>query len=325
MFREKNVNAPFFSVVIPTHNRAEMLREAIRSVLGQSFQEFEMLVVDDYSTDHTKEVVGSFNDDRVVYIMNDRGAGGAGTRNAGIFRARGKWVAFLDDDDIWLPQKLSVLHGKILEDGGSAGIIYTGAISYDFEKERELQPRIPDKEGQLDRKLLCNNCIGSFSAVAIRTDLLIHVGGLDEDFTALQDRELYTRIARLTRVAYVKTVLSYIRVANTDRISFSPKKKLESSLLYWRKNRALINGDPKLRHKAASRVFLFALQDGDLKESVKAFPWTAAGLVVDLPNARHTLRSVYALYRSKLALLLKSYSATRKIIFRLKRARSRQW
>lgn len=318
------VNPPFFSVVIPTHNRAEMLREAMRSVLGQSFQAFEMLVVDDYSTDSTREVVRSFNDGRVVYIRNDRGCGGAGTRNAGIFRARGKWVAFLDDDDIWLPEKLAVLHKKIIEGDGSAGLIYTGAVSYDFEKKRELQPRIPEKEGRLDHELLLGNCIGSFSTVAIRTDLLMHVGGLDEDFTALQDRELYTRVARLTSVAFVRTVLSYIRVKNSDRITFAPRKKLESSLRYWKKYSSLIDHDPKLRHRAASRVFLFALRDGDLKEAVKALPWTSAGLVVDTPNASHTLRSVYALYRSKLVQSLKSYSATRKIIFRLKRVRVRQ-
>ena len=318
------VNAPFFSVVIPTHNRAEMLKDAMQSVLDQTFQEFEMLVIDDYSTDHTQEAVASFNDYRISYIMNDRGTGGAGTRNAGILRAKGKWVAFLDDDDVWLPQKLSVLHGKILEHAGSAGLIYTGAASYDFEKNRELQPLIPEKEGWLEHELLFKNYIGTFSTVAIRTDLLLNVGGLDEDFPALQDRELYTRIARLTRITSIKEVLSYIRVTNSDRITFSAKKKLEGCILYWGKNRAMINNVPRLRHRTASRVFLFALQDGNFEEAVKALPWTAAGLVLDLPNAAHTFRRVNAFYKSKLALLLKSYSVTRKIIFLLKKARVRQ-
>ena len=308
------VNNPFFSVVIPTHNRAEMLRDAIRSVLAQTFQKFEMLVVDDYSTDHTREVVGSFNDKRIKYIINDRGGGGAGTRNAGIFRAKGKWVAFLDDDDIWLPQKLTLLHMKILEDDGSAGLIYTGAAAYDFENKRELQSRIPEKEGWLQNDLLCRNYIGSYSAVAVRTDLLLNVGGLDENFTALQDRELYTRIARLTRVAFIRANLSYIRVANADRITCSPKKKLESSILYFEKNRIFIRQEPKLRHKAASRVFMLALQGGNLKEAIKALPWTFAGLFIDFSHAFQIFRSASFLYKTKLGRFLRSFSRIQNII-----------
>ena len=302
------MNNPFFSVVIPTYNRAELLKEAVRSVLAQTFQDFEMFIVDDHSTDHTREVVGSFNDSRIIYIMNERGRGGAGTRNAAIFRARGEWVAFLDDDDIWLPQKLSLLHMKILNSNGSAGLIYTGAASYDFEENRELHPRVPEKEGWLQNDLLSKNYIGTFSAVALRTDLLLDVGGLDEDFMALQDWELYTRIAQLTKVAFIKTNLSYIRVANPDRISFSTKKRLESSILYLRKNRTSINKDPKLRHKAASRVFIFALQDGNLKEAMKALPWTFVGLFIDFSDAFRTFRSALYLYKAKLGRLLRSCS-----------------
>ena len=311
------VNRPFFSVVIPTHNRAEMLKDAIRSVLGQTFQEFEMLVVDDYSTDHTQEAVASFNDPRIIYIMNDRGAGGAGTRNAAIFRAKGEWVAFLDDDDMWLPQKLSLLHTKILENDGSAGVIYTGAVSYDFGKKCELEPRVPEKEGWLHSDLLYKNYIGTFSAVAIRTDLLLNVGGLDENFTALQDMELYTRIARLTSVAFIQTNLSYIRVANPDRITFSTKKKLESSILYFEKNRAFIRQDPKLRHKAASRVFIFALHAGNLKEAIKVLPWTFLGLFIDSSHAVHTFRSAFYLYKARLGRFLRSFSRIQKLLHRM--------
>ena len=297
-----------------------MLKEAIGSVLGQTFQDFEMLVVDDYSTDHTRDAVASFSDSRIVYIMNDRGAGGAGTRNAGIFRAKGKWVAFLDDDDIWLPQKLTLLHAKILDNDGSAGLIYTGAASYDFVERKELQPRIPEREGWLINDLLSKNYIGTFSTVAVRTDLLLNVGGLDEQFTALQDRELYTRIVRLTRVACIKENLSYIRVANPDRITFAPRKKLESSIRYFEKNRAFIRQDPKLKHKAASRVFLLALQDGDLEEAAKAFPWTCAGLFIDSSHASHTFRSAFYLYKAKLGRFLRSAPRIRKLLHRMTEA-----
>lgn len=276
-----------------------MLKEAIRSVLNQTFHDYEILVIDDYSTDHTEDAVGSFSDNRIIYLMNDRGAGGAGTRNAGIFRARGKWVAFLDDDDIWLPRKLSMLHAKILTADRNTGFIYTGAASYDFEKKSELRSRIPKREGWLQNDLLHKNHIGTFSAVAIRTDLLLKVGGLDEGFTALQDRELYTRVARLTKITCIKKKLSYIRVANADRISFSSGKKMQSSILFLRKNRLYINRDSKLRHKAAARIFMFAAQDGNLKETVKALPWTFAGLLVDSSATARIFRKVFLIWRAR--------------------------
>ena len=92
-------HSPTFSVVIPTHNRAEMLREAIQSVLDQTFTDFELLVVDYHSSDNTAEVVASVADPRIIYLINDHARGGAGTRNAGTFRAKGEWVAFLDSDE----------------------------------------------------------------------------------------------------------------------------------------------------------------------------------------------------------------------------------
>ena len=97
---------PFFTVVIPTYNRSKLLKGAIQSVLKQTYENFELIVVDDASTDNTKNIVKSFYDNRIRYMMNYHAKGGAGARNAGIFIAKGKWVAFLDDDDIWLPEKL---------------------------------------------------------------------------------------------------------------------------------------------------------------------------------------------------------------------------
>ena len=87
------------SVIIPTHNREEFLRSAITSVLNQTFQEFELIVVDDFSGDHTAEVVRSFTDTRVRFIQHKTKKGGAAARNTGIRNAHGKYIAFLDDDD----------------------------------------------------------------------------------------------------------------------------------------------------------------------------------------------------------------------------------
>src|SRR5581483_7703419 len=97
---------PKVSVVVSTHNRAELLHAAIASVLSQSFQDFEILVVDDHSQDHTAQVVQRFRDGRIKYLRHETRRGGAAARNTGIQNSSGEYIAFLDDDDEWLPEKL---------------------------------------------------------------------------------------------------------------------------------------------------------------------------------------------------------------------------
>ena len=94
------------SVIIPTYNRAKLLKRAIESVLNQTFQDFELIVVDDGSTDDTKEIVKSFNNQKIIYIYQENFGGAALPKNVGIKMAQGKYIAILDSDDEWLPEKL---------------------------------------------------------------------------------------------------------------------------------------------------------------------------------------------------------------------------
>lgn len=292
---------PFFTVVIPTHNRAELLKEAIQSVLEQTFKDFELIVVDDHSSDNTKDVVASFgNDHNIIYMMNDRTKGGAGARNTGIFEAKGEWIAFLDDDDVWLPKKLELQYNKIQELDDSVGLIYTGYASYDFDNKHEILHNIPQKEGWIQKDLLYNNYIKAFGGVVIRSDLLRMVGGLDERFPAYQDNELYVRISQLAKVAFIKDILLYVRTANKDRISIDPHKKLLAYQLFWDKYRNLINNNPRLRHRIASRVLVYAFIKKDSVNMVKALPWTFAGLLFDPTNFFWTMRMILSsLIRNK--------------------------
>ena len=99
---------PVVSVVIPTYNRAELVLRAINSVLGQTYQNLEIVVVDDYSQDNTEEVVTAIKDKRINYHRHDSNQGGSAARNTGIEQARGQYIAFLDSDDVWLSQKLEL-------------------------------------------------------------------------------------------------------------------------------------------------------------------------------------------------------------------------
>lgn len=295
------MNYTFFSVIIPTYNRPELLKDAIQSVIDQTFSDFELIIVDDHSTDNTKEVVDSFCDERIKYFLNDHAKGPGGARNAGLFRAKGEWVAFLDSDDMWLPKRLELLHEKTREIDNSVGLIYTGLTNYDFDNEQEISSVVPEKEGWIQRELLYKNYIGTFSVVTILTDLLKRVGGIDERFYCFEDCDLYVRIAGLSKVVFIKEPLTYVRTINKDRLSRVSDKWLHGHQLFWEKHREIINKDPQLRHRAASRVFATAVRQGNIVEISKAFPWTLMGLLFDLPNLVRTLRLVLSIiYKNKL-------------------------
>ena len=101
--KEKN---PLVSVVIPTYNRAWVIKEAVDSVLAQDYKDFELIIVDDGSTDNTSDVLASYGEDVRVLFQENRGVSAA--RNRGVAEASGHFVAFLDSDDLWLPKKLSI-------------------------------------------------------------------------------------------------------------------------------------------------------------------------------------------------------------------------
>jgi glycosyltransferase involved in cell wall biosynthesis len=284
---------PFFSVIIPTHNRAHLLCQAIQSVLNQTYEKFELIIVDDHSTDNTKELINLFNDTRIQYIKNNCKRGAAGARNAGILKAIGEWVAFLDDDDIWFPQKLEMQYNKIQNVGEIVGLIYTGYAVYDFDKKEEVKVITPEKEGWIQRDLLYTNCIGALCSVIIRKRLLNQVGGFDDNFPAYQDCDLYVRIAGLTEIAYIKDKLLHVRTSGNDRISVNPRNKLDGFLLFQKKYNALIKNSPVLKHRISSLILYYAIRLKNWPVVMKFLPWTLAGVTLDFPNLLKILWGIY--------------------------------
>ena len=290
--KEYSVNkAPFFSVVIPTYNRPDYLREAVASVLAQTFADFEVIVVDDSPEKTGCPVVRSFSDARLTYLRNDHSSGGAGTRNAGIERARGEWVAFLDDDDIWLPEKLERQAEKIATSDDNVALVYTGHTTFRQGSEHS-NTFVPDKEGWIYEDLLAWNVIGGFYSVAIRRDILTAVGGLDERFPAMQDLELYIRVAKEHKVAFVADPLVRVRDSLGNRITTNHANKLRASQLFREKFKSDIAESLYLKHRVSSRIFMFAFAEGDVGKLFKNAPLTLAGLVMERKSIENTLRFI---------------------------------
>jgi glycosyltransferase involved in cell wall biosynthesis len=238
---EENLDTPFFSVVIPSYNRADQLKEALSSVAGQTYRSFEVIICDDGSTDGTKDVAGSFFDRMPVqYHWEGNWGGPARPRNRGIGLARGEWVAFLDSDDWWHPEKLEVVRRHV--DG--ADVIYHGLRTYDAKGKRRFR-KAPTRRLQAPvfADLMRNGNALATSAVSIRKEILDQTGGFSEDplLVAVEDFDLWLRIAGVTeRFLCIPRSLGGYRAADEGITEVSERQVVRLETLY-RKHMAVLS------------------------------------------------------------------------------------
>ena len=174
--------SPKVSVVIPVFNRPAAVRRAIESVLAQTCQDFEIIVVDDGSTDATAASVAAFADRRITLIRHERNRGGSAARNTGIRASSAPYVAFLDSDDEWLPTKLERQLEVFERSSERLALVYTGA-EWVFA-DGSVSRHIPRRQVDLTRALLTENVVGETSLGMVRRSALDAIGGFDESLPA---------------------------------------------------------------------------------------------------------------------------------------------
>jgi GT2 family glycosyltransferase len=209
------VTEPLISVVIPTYNRASLLLEAVDSVLNQTFKGFELIVIDDGSVDETREALKAYTG-RLTYCYQDH-RGVSAARNQGLRLARGQWFAFLDSDDLWLPEKLAVQLDFFSRNQGAL-VCQTEEIW--LRNGRRVNPRKKHQKysGDVFAPSL-DLCLISPSAVMIRRELLNCVGDFDETFPACEDYDLWLRIAAQCPVYLIDRPLTIKRGGHPDQLS----------------------------------------------------------------------------------------------------------
>ena len=194
------MNKPAVSVILPTYNRAHLIRRAICSVLNQTYQNIELVIVDDGSTDNTEDVVKSFGNERIRYIRNKRNKGAGVARNTGIGIAENEYIAFQDSDDEWFPEKLEK-QMKIFDSvGPKVGVVYTGFWRIKHNRKRYVPPKeIVQRDGVLSKALgvraVYENFV-SMSTSVVRKDCFRKAGDFDEQLPRFQDWELWIRISK---------------------------------------------------------------------------------------------------------------------------------
>jgi glycosyltransferase involved in cell wall biosynthesis len=206
-----SVDTPLVSVVIPTYNHADFLREALASVLAQSEQQWEALIINNYSSDHTHEVVSSFSDARIKLVDYRNDGIIATSRNIGIKLAKGQFVAFLDSDDRWTPGKLRQcldLFGK------GADVVCHAERWFGDGMPARIVRYGPSNRGRFESLLYDGNAL-STSAVVVRREHLVECGGFSEDpsIVTAEDYDLWLRLARDGKtIVFLDEVLGEYRV-----------------------------------------------------------------------------------------------------------------
>ena len=242
---------PTVSVIIPTYNRAHLIGRAIQSVLNQTYQDFEIIIIDDGSTDNTEDIVKEFQkkDKRIKYIRHEKNRGGSAARNTGIKAAKGEYIAFLDSDDEWLPIKLGRQISEFTNKSKIA-LVYTGRIIIEEGDRREQSKRyvISCRFGSVYKQLLEGDFIGTCSSVMVRADIFKQVEGFDEKLPSRQDWDLWLRIAKDHSISCVPLYL-IIYYIGFNQISARLKRILEGTKIVIDKHREEIIKIPRLYSK----------------------------------------------------------------------------
>ena len=200
---------PGVTVVIPTRNRLSLLRPTLASALAQTGVDHEVVVVDDGSTDGTADHLAAVTDPRLRVVTHSAGRGVSEARNAGLAAARFEWVAFLDDDDLWAPDKLAA---QVRAAGEGCGWVTVGAVDVDDRLQVTGGARPPLAQKDTPRLLHANNIPGGGSGTMVRTELVRRLGGFDPALQTLADWDLWLRVSPLCDMAAVHRPLVAYRV-----------------------------------------------------------------------------------------------------------------
>ncbi|TWJ19371.1 glycosyltransferase family 2 protein [Geobacter argillaceus] len=304
------MKSPLVSVIIPTYNRAALLQEALQSIVGQTFADYEVLIVDDGSTDSTREVAARFPADRFIY-MHQEHQGRSAARNRALAATRGRYVAFLDSDDLFTADKLE-RQVEILEAHPDYGMVYTAARVID-EQGRELFSPYATNSGTpyyratesgfiYDRIAYYLPLTILLPTVMVRSSILQSVGGFDERLDRFEDTDLWRRIAKVAGIFALDVPLTTIRTHSGNRMEH-PAKVFAAIAYYTGKIKEQDGGESPQWRKGSARLYLHyalavhalekmrPLSRGFFKEAVRLAPVDT----VDYLLVNHVMSSRYAL------------------------------
>jgi glycosyltransferase involved in cell wall biosynthesis len=259
---------PEVSVIIPTHQRCGLLRRTLRSVLAQEAVDMEVIVVDDGSTDSTAALVSNVPDPRVKLARHAQAKGVSAARNRGVTEATGQWIALLDDDDLWAPEKLA----RQLDAARGSGCewAYSGAVAVSPSLQIVPGGR-PPRPDELLRALPYRNIVPAGSSnVIVRKELLQRVGPFDPGLRHMADWDLWIRLGQAARPAVVDAPLvAYLLHVNN---ASADSADIPSEMKILEKRYAVLRGGAQVDRAYIYRWIAWnALRSGRRKQAVSNY------------------------------------------------------
>lgn len=217
------------SIIIPTYNRAGVIPNTLDSIINQSYSEWECYVVDDHSSDSTKDVVDGYirKDPRFHYLLNGRKKGAQGARNTGLFQCDSEWVYFFDSDNQLHPDCLEELARNIKDD---IDVVQCFSQVLQVGTNKKVKVFNWKNNGNVHDAILLAQSYADFNHAIIRRTALLEIGGLDEDCPCMQEWDTHIRLSRKARYTTVEKVLVDYFVGAEDAISSNPRRDVVGKL-----------------------------------------------------------------------------------------------
>ena len=243
-----NQSKIIFSVIIPVYNRSLTISTAINSVLNQSFFDFELLIIDDGSTDNTLEVISTFSDSRIKLLKMSVNSGAAAARNFGIKSALGQYISFLDSDDTFEPDFLKVSYETINPTNNRIGFMWTGLNRIENNNViKECWKPTNNKNSYFT--FLSNLHIGTNSGITVKKEVFIKCGYFNEKLEAAEDTDFFLRISQHYDYIFSTKYLMNVYRDGKDRLSKNLKKNAKAYQLIFPQHKEVIDTSQSLKQK----------------------------------------------------------------------------
>jgi len=251
-------NQPLVSIILPTYNREGYTKRAIRSALSQTYKNIELIIIDDDSTDETPKIISELSrkDSRIIILRNETNLGFVKSLNIGIRRSQGKYIARLDDDDIWLDQKKLEKQVEFLEKNPDYVLVGGGMIKID-EKDKEIARYLfPEKDNDIRKSILIDNPF-THSTVVFRKDVFEQTGGYkyEEEFGFFADRALWLKLGKFGKFYNFPDYFTYYLEPQDKRSDCKIRRRLKANIKLRKKYRRDYPGFYKSLLVCLSRYF----------------------------------------------------------------------
>lgn len=257
-------NSPKVSVIIPTYNRAHLIERSINSVLQQTYDDLELIVVDDASTDNTSSVISKITDKRLRYFRNEKNIGPSKSRNKGIELAKGELIAFHDSDDEWCEDKLEKQINLLNNSSFEVAAVYCGMEFFNFETGEKIGEDLREVNFREVFKNGLHFLTPANVTVMIKKEVLNEVGKFDERLHAMEDTELAIRVSKKYSYGFVKEPLVKV-TRNHNQLTANAKNYTEAKEFIYEKHKDYLSN--KILYALCKDVANYHILKGNYKKA----------------------------------------------------------